>query len=730
MNSTIEQQRVIDHRGGHALVDACPGSGKTTTLVEMALNLVDSGVRPDDIVVLTFGSDPQKDFTARMKRRNETRGIKLPSLPGVRTFHSLGNKLCESFMERGLLPYAVLEKSKKRQEMFAMNILKKHFGPQFKDAQNESAKVVEEFLGFVDFMKAGFLSTKEVFELLALPKDFIFFIPAFEIFEETRKRQEIRFFSDLIYDPVMLLKSREDLRLRVGNKKEYIIVDELQDTSAIQYYLIKVIAGTKAFVTGVGDLDQSIYSWRGSSPELMLHQFKEDFPNPTRYVLSRTFRYGPTLAMMANHVIGHNKERNDSLCIVGRENAHTDVSFEGYLDDAGDDTVRIIKDEVAKGRKLDDIAVLVRLYSAGAPVELAMLREDINYRLEGGISCLYSREMQNLEFILQVATHRQHDKTQEEREVAYQELFKFPHMGLKTEVIERLAKAMARSEDDAVGRTLGKLKNFEDKDYLKRNIQERADILSDIERMGGSGAGASRILQHYIRSTDLFKTMQKMAMSQMEGSEKRERCEVFLRYVASLGNEVSDVLKTFEALRDKQFHMNKNAAGVLLTSIHKAKGQEYPVVIMPGLEAGKFPYEPKTESPLTTIESERRLFFVGITRAVSQLYLLAPKHSTLASYLEHGKFDSNELYGDKLEPSQFLFEMNKHVSEQFSRHISSGAEDITFDGATEECVRYLEEIRSVGVRGDVPNVVIADGIESKKITSGDKKLVNQGGPSL
>lgn len=183
----------------------------------------------------------------------------------------------------------------------------------------------------------------------------------------------------MIYDPVNILMSREDLRKWIGGKKKYIIVDEYQDTNTIQHEFVKIIAGNSSSVIIVGDVDQAIYGWRAAQVELMLHQFEKDFPKPRRYTLSRTFRYGHKLAMMANNVITRNKERHDTLCISGRPDINTEIELQGYAD-SGKHVLGIVQKELANGRGLNDIAVLVRLYSVAAPVELEFLKAGINYK--------------------------------------------------------------------------------------------------------------------------------------------------------------------------------------------------------------------------------------------------------------------------------------------------------------------------------------------------------------
>ncbi|MFK4132203.1 ATP-dependent helicase [Pseudomonas luteola] len=673
MAATSEQIVISQHESGHALVAACPGSGKTTTMISLTLELLAKGIDPRQIVILTFGKSSQTDFSKRLKDRAPQ---DIGGLPDVRTFNSMGNLICDALVKKGLLPSAKLEDNQKRAELNALNVIRATVGPkEFKELSGDSSKIVEDFMSYVDYVKSGFLSPKEVYDLFGFAAEYRFFPKAFENFENHRKQNRIRYFTDQIYDPVMRIKDDHRLRDWLGNKKQYILVDEYQDTNMIQHELIKIIAGEKANVLAVGDVDQSIFEWRGGSPELMLHQFSKDFIQPSNYALSRTFRYGHRLALMANNLIVNNKERADTLCISARDDIDTKVSFQDYLGDCGQEVVSVIKKSVEGGCTLNDIAVLVRLYSAAAPIELELLREGINYRLEGGRSCLYSKEMKCMEFLLMLASDQYHDIEEDELIRRFDDLLKFPHLGMKNDAVERIAKGMARAtkSGEKASKALLRMKVHAEQGFARHKITEHADLLGEIEDLGRNQSSPGRILDYYVTHSKLYKSLEKMAMSTMEFTERKERCEVFLRYVKSLGKSVNDALTAFMELRNKQFTMQKNADSVVLTSIHKAKGLEWKVVIMPGLEGGRFPYETEKDTPLTTIESERRLFYVGMTRAIEHLHLFAPRHKIYKQYLATGEADIKSLWGERDEPSQFIFELdplavNGLVSKMQSKH--------------------------------------------------------------
>ena len=135
----------------------------------------------------------------------------------------------------------------------------------------------------------------------------------------------IRFFHDQVVEALEVLKSNEQAKLYFENQKLHIIIDEYQDSNATQHELIKMLAGSRASVMAVGDVDQTIYQWRGANPSLLLSGFENDFPDPRSYYLSHTFRFGAKIALLANHVIDHNQQREKTLCLSHNSNTQTDA---------------------------------------------------------------------------------------------------------------------------------------------------------------------------------------------------------------------------------------------------------------------------------------------------------------------------------------------------------------------------------------------------------------------
>ena len=172
-----------------------------------------------------------------------------------------------------------------------------------------------------------------------------------------------------------------ELAAWVTDRVDHIIVDEYQDINESQQQLLKILAGSRAKVMVVGDVDQCIYEWRGARPEYITTRFQLDFPNPENYQLSYTFRYGHQLSLAANHLIAGNKKRDRKLCISHETNPKTIITC--LEEQKKHPAISVLSEWREKNRSLRDAVVLVRLFAQSVPVELALLEAGIPYRLEG-----------------------------------------------------------------------------------------------------------------------------------------------------------------------------------------------------------------------------------------------------------------------------------------------------------------------------------------------------------
>lgn len=584
-------------------------------MVGRITKLISSGESPKRLLILMFNKSAKDEFSRKLQQAIP-QGMPVPE---VRTYHSLAKAILESLEDKGIVNRCRLESSEKAQGMLALETIRNHLGNQrLNELQKDQDKVIESFLNFMDLAKANLLSPKDAFDAYVDDHEHDFFIECYERFEEQRRQKGIRFFSDLLSDLAAVIQSHSHVAQWLANKKTHIIVDEYQDTNYSQHILIKTIAGETASVMAVGDVDQSIYEWRGGTPELMLFQFEKDFSDCQRFQLSKTFRFGSVLAESANKLIATNTDRFDTRCVS--DSSNPDTSIQTLSDKkpglAVTDRITQLREQ---GHSLNDMVILVRLYSAGLPVELEMISRGIPVAIDNGFSCFLSKEYKSAVFLLKFA-NGDSDYNAEDLE----NLLKFPHIGLPAKMISQIAEKASKSNLSNLPSILLEFGAGLPIPFQRHKVKSRAKALQIIKDMGRSGESASRILKTYQRETDLYGSFEKLALKETEATEAIDRCESIIAFIDGKGSPAK-AIAWLEEMDKQRLSLSQSAEKVQIKSIHKAKGLEYKIVFLTGLEDGRFPYEKKTKKDVSMdIESERRLFYVGATRAIEKLFLDLP----------------------------------------------------------------------------------------------------------
>lgn len=683
MNVTNEQQAVIDHGAGHAMVSAAPGSGKTTTMSHYVRLQLQSGLSPAHLLVLMFNNTTSKDFKAKLESLGVRKAHDLP----VYTYHALALRLCNSFVKAGLMPHFQLEPSEGRLKYAARIALTKIYG--HKAFNQRKTELVDNFLSLVDYHKSGFLQPLEVFEILGYRPEDRKMLKAYDLFESTRKQQKIMYFSDLLSELVKLLRENPVARSKVANKKDRIVVDEFQDTNPVQYELVKLLAGDRGQLMVVGDVDQSIYEWRGADPEIMLSQIERDFENVKRYELSYTFRYGPTLAKASGALIRNNSDRFDQECRAFNEDQA--MALNAHAVSEGDEPTLVfnmVTDHLKRGRAYKDIAIICRTYGAAGGIEMEMLKNGIPCIIPKTSSILHSKEM-NMYMSLSRLLSCFENGSQAEGWVMARTRYPQDIMDLTaTTKLNYLGGAhRERLVDDFINNNPKDLafdlfiRQHPERQSIANESGYKGKILSEepmhIAMALDTNARSrrksfSKKLQAVMRSLDTRNQMMSRAMTTMEEETIERRLDAIMGYIEHHEMDLDTFVENIHLLREQQENTQNVEDGVLITSVHKAKGLEWPVVIMPTLEQGLFPFEPKdTGFTKAIIESERRLFFVAMTRAMNELHLLGPSDDIRFVRSLEGKPSSGSL--SETGVSQFFHELN-HQAAEFNCHVHRGSD--------------------------------------------------------
>ncbi|WP_406827580.1 ATP-dependent helicase [Microbulbifer sp. ARAS458-1] len=692
---TEEQQAIANHPGGHAKIIAVAGSGKTTALLHYIQNRLNAGADPRRILVVMYNRNAREDFSRRLQL------LCGPNSPAVNTFHSLGYRLYQRMMARGQLPQANL--SPLPQSLVQLQIWKaiEACAPpaELEDirARKQSETEAAEF--FIDFTKTTLDGDLSAFERLKLGDEYRYFLKVFRQFEDWRREQQAVTYADLLYDPAMQLKLNPEMAEAYGSFYQELLVDEYQDINEVQHFLLRVLYGKSGNVIAIGDPDQTIYEWRGSRPEFLLRLFDGDFPPSNVYRLSRTFRYGHTLSLAANHFIQNNHERADIFCVSGNPEAATSIQQVSTANE-GKWLVEHIRRCHREGIDLGNIAVLVRLWSLAAPLELALLANNIPYRSGSRNTVLSRRELRPLFWSLNIAAGRFRDLPIARRAKGLYEWLTAPHVRIARTVLEPLCEGIARQEKGWGKTLLTRIPESLSQPQSKR-LRQRAELLIQVEQWRGT---AGELVRRQLGELDFLSGIAEDAFSRQQAEEKQQTILAFTQYLDQLRLAPQEALAHLQQLQEQHQNDNTQDASddsglsgstekseetrgrIQITTMHQAKGLEWDQVIIPGLTTHNMPYQPQRDfsTPAST-ESERRLMYVAMTRARKQLFLLTPPLPTAAD-----KKASDSLAEAEQKPSLFLDEMHLPLSNLLGNSLSERPGNIdTQVPVTRLALRYL-----------------------------------------
>lgn len=650
MKLTEEQQAVVNHRRGHARVAAVAGAGKTTTMVARVLHLLARGVPVRRILVLMFNRAAREDFTAKLV----TLAPSGQPLPEVRTFHSIGHRLSLSLTRWGRLqPRELLAADWQRELLLrqAAMLALEGVGGSTREAALEADRI--EALGsFCELVKAEMAAPGEFYERFDFGPDTAHFVEAFDRLEALLEQHGRMTYADLLYRPLRCLEADSDARERVQGFLDHVIIDEYQDINEAQQRLLAMLAGQRAEIMAVGDANQCIYEWRGARPDYMLERFAATFGAATDYPLTMTFRHGHALALTANHAIRANRRRPDQLCLAADDNPRTSI-------DVGQGGTRLVEELVAwqqDGRGLNQACVLVRSWALSVSVQLQLLRAGIPFRLAREDRFVFRLPLvQALAGYLRLA--RDPRLLQDPSHLLL--LLSQPTPFVARERLQTLAVRLAESQrwPERHDPLLTSLKPMQ-----RRNLKRRWELLCELPRL--AGLPPARLLELVVERLDAEKVLKRAAARREKGEEDVRLLDVLIEQADDLAQASEDFI---DLLRRP---VGNREDGVLITTVHGAKGLEWPLVALWGVNEEDFPHYSK-ENPLDEerLEEERRLFYVAITRARERLLML---HD-----------------GGEHRPSRFLDESAWQDGNRIERALHAGEQEPLSVAAPRLVERYL-----------------------------------------
>lgn len=649
---TQQQLDVINADVGQNLkVVAVPGSGKSTVLVHRIRHFLVSGFPPERILVIMFGDSAAVNFRTSLEE------LDFMNLPDVKTYHSLGRRVCSFLSNAGFLPKFTLQTEQHAYKKFYRSVLAStipdHLHSKLNPKRND---VLDDFLRFVELVKSHVVSPEEVFKAY----NYVFYkqiyIAAFKLAEERRWQDQIQFFSDLVYDAVLVCTQNEMAYRSITNRFDVILVDEYQDSNKACHELLRIIAGTRATINVVGDDDQTIYDFTGSSPIFLISQIDKDFSDVKSFSLSLSFRFGHSVALIANNVINNNKERIPKLCVSGREDLYTHISILSYSNDIIDcdqeDLVKHISAWITEHGTYKDIAILFRQYSNTFGIELALLRNAIPYfiaRDKGTI--LHTRDARFLFSCLGILCQYTDIPEMTKLKNMFNYLTGFI-WGIKFNLLKNTVKCLTDNRlDDALSefaKVKGKIKPKDSKEILRR--------MKTYDKVRRTKNYTTRnLLQKLIFDAGFSSSIAKA--NWRDPVFATVKFNALFDFFVDVSSNVDDVHRTLISLRNR----NDNCAfndGVELTTLHKSKGLAWPFVVLPYLEEGIIPSSSSMSEPYQ-VEVERRLFYVGITRATHKLAFHVPHDLRLLDSLRMYQGTMNEVdHFRQGKASRYVYETN------------------------------------------------------------------------
>ncbi|MBI9102209.1 MAG: UvrD-helicase domain-containing protein [Spirochaetales bacterium] len=588
---------------GPLLIIAGAGSGKTRTITFRMAHMLDSGIHQSQILALTFTNKAAKEMAERVKSLT---GKKLSNLT-VSTFHSFGVKvLKESISHLGFREnFSIYDQTDQIS-------LIKDVGRELKiPADGFDPYMLSNLFSGIKTNRIKWDGTNDMWR------------PAYIEYLNHLKVYNAVDFDDLIVLPVKLFKEYPDVLEGYRERYKYIMVDEFQDTSLYQYEFMKLLADAHHNICVVGDDDQSIYSWRGANYQNIIN-FEKDFPELKEIKLEQNYRSTQNILNAANQLISNNTNRKEKALWSGMDSGKAIQIY--YPEDETREGLFIAETlrtwVVNEGRKYHDVGVLVRTNSLTAPIEEAFLDLNIPYKVSGGTSFFQRKEIKDVIAYLRVIVNPDDD-------VNLLRIINTPRRGIGIKTVQTI-RNVADERGFSLYSAISALRWAEDSPLSDRLKGCLADFLSlmemyrtrfDQERKKGD------VLRSFIDAIDFWgyllqehHTNDKVAKWKFQNILRF--CDFFDRWESNPDN-LSPKLGTY---LNKITLMNQSEEGeeegqVNLMTIHSAKGLEFDLVFLAGVEEQILPHARALEENPDNIQEERRLFYVAITRAREKLFM-------------------------------------------------------------------------------------------------------------
>ncbi len=617
-NLNDEQIEAVKHNEGPCLVLAGAGSGKTKVLTNRIAYLIENGVRDYNILAITFTNKAAKEM------RDRVYNLIGDVSSFIGTFHSLGLRIIRENCGYLNLPsnFSIIDSDD------VLTVIKKILKDMNLDTKQYSPSYIRNRISFI---KNQMLSDMELDKFFNTPIDKIV-VDVYYKYNERLNASAAVDFDDLLLMPVRLFEHNKEILEHYQERYKYILIDEYQDTNPVQYKLSKLLANKYKNIFVVGDMNQSIYAFRQADYHNIVN-FEKDYANAKTIKLEHNYRSTNNILNAANDVISHNKERKD-LRLYSDKGDGPKITYLRSYDEKHE--ISLVIDEINKlyldGYEPKDIAILYRTNAQSRAIEEVFASKGIPYKIYGSYYFYNRKEIKDLISYLKLIYN---DKD----EISLRRIINVPKRGIGDSAIKDI-ELRANLNQCSMYDALESKKELEFKDIIE-SIKKSSENLSLTE-----------LIDEVLDKSGMKKELEDSHL--IEDETRLENLMEFKSITASYEERtgsvnLGDFLEEISLVSDQANHTEDGNVVTLMT-LHSAKGLEFPVVFMVGMEEGIFPHNMSIMED--NIEEERRLCYVGITRAKEKLYLTNAKRRML-----YGKDQMNV-------PSRFIAEIKDDLLEK------------------------------------------------------------------
>jgi DNA helicase-2/ATP-dependent DNA helicase PcrA len=603
---TSSQREAVFHVEGPLLVLAGPGSGKTRVITYRIAALIDSGIPPHNICAITFTNKAAEEMRQRVVTLDTAAGAH------ISTFHSLCVRILRRYADRAGI------------------------GPNFTVYDDsDQSRCIKQAVKDCELDTTNFPPARMLEAISALKNNLIdvdtFKTEAEDFFSKTLAKIYDRYqiilgkrnaldFDDLLLKAAFLLQNCPDVCRELGNRFKFLLIDEYQDTNHAQYRIAKALVSAHSNICATGDPDQSIYRWRGADIRNIL-AFENDWPDATVVKLEENFRSTPNILEAADKLISFNQKRKQKTLIPTKSHGK-DIAVSAFEDETEEAQAiaRQVKELTEQGASLNDIAVFYRINAMSRVLEEAFIKNKIPYQVVRGVEFYGRKEIRDLLAYLKILVNP-------DDEIALLRIINTPPRGIGKTTIDRL-RAYAASHNISFFDGLKEVKHIDSlSNAPKAKITTFVNMIEDFKK--DIGGEVAPLAERVFLESGLAESLKSEDAKEKGALENVNELINAAHIYDQQAEEPSllDYLQQIVLFSDVDTY-DESRGSVALMTLHCAKGLEFENVFIVGLEDGLLPHE-RSAGDEDETEEERRLLFVGITRAKAQLYISCARYRTV-----------------------------------------------------------------------------------------------------